>query len=244
MLGRGSKAVNAGPRPDAGPKPKSGAEAQKWGRSPMQGQNPKVNAELEPDVRPKPNAVNARLEPYTGSEPDVGSEPNAVGRPSVHSSSCRGGRVKAASGLPAKVGTTCLSCGVGGRDGLGLWSQHISLWRSEDRGWSTCEGWHDSPVVRGGWPRWTASGHSTSRHGEVKTAGGLPAKWSRQAVRTPECGLSSGPACARPETRGLGVSTFPWGRVMDTLEKESPLIILRPEGRGRICYPGLGVWNT
>ncbi|OWM82772.1 hypothetical protein CDL15_Pgr008653 [Punica granatum] len=78
MLGRGSKAVNAGPRPDAGPKPKSGAEAQKWGRSPMQGQNPKVNAELEPDVRPKPNAVNARLEPYTGSEPDVGSEPNAV----------------------------------------------------------------------------------------------------------------------------------------------------------------------
>ncbi|OWM89113.1 hypothetical protein CDL15_Pgr026276 [Punica granatum] len=39
-----------------------------------------------------------------------------VDRPSGHSSSCRGGRVKAASGLPAKVGTTSLSCGVGGRD--------------------------------------------------------------------------------------------------------------------------------
>ncbi|PKI40705.1 hypothetical protein CRG98_038905 [Punica granatum] len=51
----------------------------------------------------------------------------------------------------------------------------------------------------------------------------------------PECGLSSGPA--------LGVSTFPWGRVMDTREKESLLIILRLEGRGRISYPGLGVWN-
>ncbi|PKI74125.1 hypothetical protein CRG98_005480, partial [Punica granatum] len=89
-----------------------------------------------------------------------------IDRPSGHSSSCRGGRVKAASGLPAKVGTTRLSCGVGGRDGLGFWSKHISLWRSEDRGWSTHEGWHDSPVVWGGWPGWTASGHSTSRHGE------------------------------------------------------------------------------
>ncbi|PKI61508.1 hypothetical protein CRG98_018092 [Punica granatum] len=31
-------------------------------------------------------------------------------------------------------------------------------------------------------------------------------------------------------SRGLGVSTFPWGRVTGTHEKESPLIILRPEG--------------
>ncbi|OWM87917.1 hypothetical protein CDL15_Pgr000334 [Punica granatum] len=43
---------------------------------------------------------------------------------------------------------------------------------------STREGWHDSPVVRGGWLGWTASGHSTSCHGEVKTVGGLPAKIS------------------------------------------------------------------
>ncbi|PKI73052.1 hypothetical protein CRG98_006547 [Punica granatum] len=39
-------------------------------------------------------------------------------------------------------------------------------------------------------------------------------------------------------SRGLGVSTFPWGCVTDTREKESPLIVLRPEGRGRISYPG------
>ncbi|OWM85754.1 hypothetical protein CDL15_Pgr023687 [Punica granatum] len=73
---------------------------------------------------------------------------------------------------------TRLSCRVGGQDGIGFWSQRISLWRSEDRGWSTCEGWHNSPVVRGRWPGWTASGHSTSHHGEVKTASGLPAKVS------------------------------------------------------------------
>ncbi|PKI70804.1 hypothetical protein CRG98_008799 [Punica granatum] len=38
-------------------------------------------------------------------------------------------------------------------------------------------------------------------------------------------------------SRGLGVSIFPWGRMTDTREKESPLIILRPEGRGQISYP-------
>ncbi|OWM89138.1 hypothetical protein CDL15_Pgr026301 [Punica granatum] len=65
---------------------------------------------------------------------------------SSHSTS-RYGEVKTASGLPAKVGTTRLSWGVGGRDGLGFWSQHISLWRSEDRKWPTREGWHNSSVV-------------------------------------------------------------------------------------------------
>ncbi|OWM75358.1 hypothetical protein CDL15_Pgr021074 [Punica granatum] len=60
----------------------------------------------------------------------------------------------------------------------GLWSQHVLPWRGEDRRWSTREGWHNSPVVRGGWPGWTASSHSTSRRGEVKTVGGLPAKVS------------------------------------------------------------------
>ncbi|PKI60832.1 hypothetical protein CRG98_018763 [Punica granatum] len=77
----------------------------------------------------------------------VDARGHAEGRASNHAvtlfvrknSSCRGGRVKAASGLPAKVGTTHLSYGVGGWDGLGFWSQHISLWRSEDRGWSTRE---------------------------------------------------------------------------------------------------------
>ncbi|PKI41857.1 hypothetical protein CRG98_037762 [Punica granatum] len=31
---------------------------------------------------------------------------------------------------------------------------------------------------------------------------------------------------------------------MDAREKESPLTILRPKGRGSVNYPGLGVWNT
>ncbi|PKI78365.1 hypothetical protein CRG98_001233 [Punica granatum] len=34
------------------------------------------------------------------------------------------------------------------------------------------------------------------------------------------------------------------GCVTDTREKESPIIILRPEDRGPINYPGLEVWNT
>ncbi|OWM65529.1 hypothetical protein CDL15_Pgr023799 [Punica granatum] len=38
------------------------------------------------------------------------------GQPSVHGSPCHGGRVKAAGDLPVKVGTTRLSCGVGGWD--------------------------------------------------------------------------------------------------------------------------------
>ncbi|PKI47566.1 hypothetical protein CRG98_032041 [Punica granatum] len=60
----------------------------------------------------------------------------------------------------------------------------------------------------------------------------------------PECGLSSWPASRAFRLRGLRVSTFPWGHVTDTREKESLLIILQPEGRGRISYPGLGVWNA
>ncbi|PKI74292.1 hypothetical protein CRG98_005317 [Punica granatum] len=99
-------------------------EAQKWGRSPKVG--------LKPDAGPKSDAINAGSEPDSGSEPDVGPEPNAVNpglepdavnagsepdavdRPSGHGSSCCGGRAKAASGLPAKVGTTRLSCGTAG----------------------------------------------------------------------------------------------------------------------------------
>ncbi|OWM77895.1 hypothetical protein CDL15_Pgr018464 [Punica granatum] len=72
-----------------------------------------------------------------------------VDRPSGYGSSCRGGRVKIAGGPPAVVGTTRLLCGVGGRDRLGLWSQRILQWRSEDRGWSTREDCLDSPVLRG-----------------------------------------------------------------------------------------------
>ncbi|PKI61756.1 hypothetical protein CRG98_017868 [Punica granatum] len=37
----------------------------------------------------------------------------------------------------------------------------------------------------------------------------------------PECGLSSGPALRAFGSRGLEVSTFPWGRVTDTRERRS-----------------------
>ncbi|PKI70939.1 hypothetical protein CRG98_008672 [Punica granatum] len=40
-------------------------------------------------------------------------------------------------------------------------------------------------------------------------------------VYGPECGLSSGPALRAFGSRGLGVSTFPWGRVTDTRERRS-----------------------
>ncbi|PKI53386.1 hypothetical protein CRG98_026226 [Punica granatum] len=46
-----------------------------------------------------------------------------------------------------------------------------------------------------------------------------------------------GPHAHDLKSRGLGLSTFPWECVTDTREKESPLIFLRPEGRGRISYP-------
>ncbi|PKI56989.1 hypothetical protein CRG98_022615 [Punica granatum] len=112
--------------------------------------------------------------------------------------------------------------------------------------------------MRGGWSGWMASGHSTSRHGEMKTAGGLPAKQANgiepeptkyvpsgvAKLYGPKCGLSSGPASRAFGSRGLGMSTFPWGYVTDTREKESPLIILRLEYRGPISYPSLGAWNT
>ncbi|PKI58286.1 hypothetical protein CRG98_021368 [Punica granatum] len=44
----------------------------------MQGRNLKVNAGPEPDVRQKPNAVNAGPELEAGPEPDAGPKPNAV----------------------------------------------------------------------------------------------------------------------------------------------------------------------
>ncbi|PKI72872.1 hypothetical protein CRG98_006740 [Punica granatum] len=233
------KSVNAGSKPDAG----------NTGLKPNA--RPKPNA-AKPDARPKPNAGNAGLKPdAVNAEPkpdDVNTGPeldrkvqemqkqksmlrNSTGRYKAVALIClrslwREGRVKTAGGLPAVVGTTRLSCGVGDRDGLGLWSQRILLWRSEDRGWSTCEGWHDSPVLRG-MPEPTKY-----------VSGGVPKLYG------PECKLLSGPASRDFGSRGLGVSTFPWGRVTDTRKKESPLIILEPEGRGRISYSGLGIWNT
>ncbi|PKI65022.1 hypothetical protein CRG98_014607 [Punica granatum] len=56
----------------------------------------------------------------------------------------------------------------------------------------------------------------------------------------PECELSSGPACARPNHPAWECPPSR-GCVTDTSEKESLLIILRPEDRGPISYLGLGV---
>ncbi|PKI40460.1 hypothetical protein CRG98_039152 [Punica granatum] len=63
------------------------------------------------------------------------------------------------------------------------------------------------------------------------------------AVESPNCTNPNvdsrrGPHRALLDRPAWGVSTFPWGCVTDTREKESSLIILRPEGRGSISYPG------
>ncbi|PKI69146.1 hypothetical protein CRG98_010461 [Punica granatum] len=55
----------------------------------------------------------------------------------------------------------------------------------------------------------------------------------------PECGLSSGPACALLD-HAVWECPPSRGRVMDMGEKESPLIILRPEDRWPTSY--LGLW--
>ncbi|PKI67304.1 hypothetical protein CRG98_012321 [Punica granatum] len=41
------------------------------------------------------------------------------------------------------------------------------------------------------------------------------------SVYRPECGLSSGPSSHAFGSRGLGVSTFPWGRATDKRERRS-----------------------
>ncbi|OWM90083.1 hypothetical protein CDL15_Pgr000870 [Punica granatum] len=145
-----------GSEPDAGPKPNVGPEP----NAVNAGLEPDVGA--KPDVGPEPNAVNAgsigmckKCESKGFQCKSVGKRTGLVGvvrahqetcidalsrhvdRPSGHNSSCRGERVKAASGLPAKVGTTLLSCGVEGHE------------------WPARESRHDSPVLRGGWLGWT-----------------------------------------------------------------------------------------
>ncbi|PKI51644.1 hypothetical protein CRG98_027946 [Punica granatum] len=127
MKGQSPKAVNVRPKPNIGLKP----NAVNAGPEPNA-----VNAEPEPDAGSKPNAVNARPEP---DAVNAGPEPNAVNAcsirkckkcknkglvarmdsASVHNAS-RYREVKTAGSLPEKVGTTCLSCGVGGRDGRPL----------------------------------------------------------------------------------------------------------------------------
>ncbi|PKI70902.1 hypothetical protein CRG98_008697 [Punica granatum] len=52
-----------------------------------------------------------------------------VGWPSVHGSPYHGRRVKAAGGLPVKVGTTRLSCEVGGWDEQPLVTTRLAMER-------------------------------------------------------------------------------------------------------------------
>ncbi|PKI49293.1 hypothetical protein CRG98_030336 [Punica granatum] len=99
MLGRNPKAINAGPKLDARPKPDA------WPKPNA------VNARPKPDEGPKPKS---RAETHARPNPDARPKPNAVSRPSVHDSPCHGGRVKVASDLLAKIGTTQLSCRVSG----------------------------------------------------------------------------------------------------------------------------------
>ncbi|PKI74524.1 hypothetical protein CRG98_005066 [Punica granatum] len=50
---------------------------------------------------------------------------------------------------------------------------------------------------------------------------GLVTSSAQNFLYGPECGLLSGPALRAFGSRGLGLSTFPWGRVTDTRERRS-----------------------
>ncbi|PKI68019.1 hypothetical protein CRG98_011615 [Punica granatum] len=55
-------------------------------------------------------------------------------------------------------------------------------------------------------------------------------QWSRQALRTP---ILSHRGRIHALSHVLGASTFPWGRVTDTHENESPLTVYDPKVEGR-----------
>ncbi|OWM68441.1 hypothetical protein CDL15_Pgr026985 [Punica granatum] len=75
------------------------------------------------------------------------------------------------------VSKKLVSVSLAWEGGSALGPQLALPWRKgEGRRWPAREGCHDSPVMRGRWLSWMASGHSTSHYGEVKTAGGLPTK--------------------------------------------------------------------
>ncbi|PKI48801.1 hypothetical protein CRG98_030806 [Punica granatum] len=156
MLGWSPKVVNAGPKPDAGPKP---------------------------NARPKPIVVNAcsiRKCKRCKSKDAWGHVEICA---SDHAVTLSVRKKLLLVSLALESGSTLgPQLALPWRKGEGRRWPTREGWhdppvmRGEDRGWSTREGQYNSPVVRGGWLGWTASGHSTSRHGEVKTAGSLPAK--------------------------------------------------------------------
>ncbi|OWM66814.1 hypothetical protein CDL15_Pgr027002 [Punica granatum] len=163
------KAVNAGPGPESSKcraEARCRAKAQKWGRNPKASMKPDaVNVGPEPDAGPKPDA---------GPEPDARLKPNTVNACSIRKYNRCKSKVDA-QGLAERcasdhavmlsVSKKLVSVSLTWKGGLALGPQLALPWRKgEGRRWSTREGWHDSPVIQDGWPRWTASGHSTSRH--------------------------------------------------------------------------------
>ncbi|PKI57883.1 hypothetical protein CRG98_021722 [Punica granatum] len=196
MQGQSPKAVDAGPEPDAGPK----LDMVNAGPKPdAVNMGPEPDAGLKPDVGQKPKS---------GAEARCGAKARcrkcgagARCRAGARCSKCGAG-ARCRAGTRCRAGAPCNAWGHAKRcasdhavmvsvskklvsvsltceGGSALGLQLALPWRKgEDRRWSTREGWHDSPVMRGGWSGCTASGHSMSRHGEVKTVGGLPAKVS------------------------------------------------------------------
>ncbi|PKI42002.1 hypothetical protein CRG98_037620 [Punica granatum] len=127
-----------------------------------------------------------------------------------------------------------------GRSALGL---RLALpWRKgEGCRWPAREGWHDSSVVRENVQK------AINKHASKQT-GSSPNPLSMSPAESPSCrdpNVDSRRGHIAPFwIARLGSVHLPGGCMTETREKESPLIILRTERRGRISYPGLGVWNT
>ncbi|PKI48975.1 hypothetical protein CRG98_030642 [Punica granatum] len=149
MLGRNPNAVNAGLELDA------------------------VNAGLESDAGPKLNVVNAGPKPDAEPKPKNKAEAQC-GAEARYNAWGHGKRRASNHTVTLSVSKKLVSVSLAWEGGSILGPQLALPWRKgEGRRWPAREGWQ---VMWGGWPGWTASGHSTSRHGEVKTVGGLPAK--------------------------------------------------------------------
>ncbi|OWM66613.1 hypothetical protein CDL15_Pgr005050 [Punica granatum] len=188
--------VNAGPKPEAVPKP----NVVNAGPKPEAVPKPNVvNAGPKPKAGPKPNVVNACLirkckrckskgcllvENFLQWEKKTMKEHELF---RISMQECREANWPDAWGhaerrasdhvVRLSVSKKLVSVSLAWEGGSALGPQLALPWRKgEGRRWLTREGWHDSPVMWGGWPGWTASGHSTSSHGEVKTAGGLLTK--------------------------------------------------------------------
>ncbi|PKI64288.1 hypothetical protein CRG98_015328 [Punica granatum] len=117
-VGSEPNAVNAGPKPDAEPKPNAinACSIGKCKKCNNEGQLRNSTGHYK--VVTLIFLPSCSVEQGWGLSVEIPmSWMRDVDRPSSHNSSCRGGWVKAASGLSAKVGTTRQSCGVGGRDG-------------------------------------------------------------------------------------------------------------------------------